>query len=150
MILAQCQARIGTCRMKESIHAGEEIARPADADRGLQAEVSYECQPVKYKDLTSTELAISSWLNSVSAWLSNEPLIHEAVRSFLANRASWYFEHEYAWRCPSGLSAKASEAKGQPGARALPACALPLWKGGGNAHGAQPRDWAYNLPRIEE
>jgi len=23
----------------------------------------------------------------------------------------------------------------------------PLWKGGGNAHGPQPRDWSYNLPK---
>src|SRR6185312_14089838 len=23
----------------------------------------------------------------------------------------------------------------------------PLWKGGGNVHGPQPRDWSYNMPR---
>jgi large subunit ribosomal protein L4 len=23
----------------------------------------------------------------------------------------------------------------------------PLWKGGGNAHGPQPRDWSYSLPK---
>ena len=23
----------------------------------------------------------------------------------------------------------------------------PLWKGGGNVHGPQPRDWSYNLPK---
>jgi large subunit ribosomal protein L4 len=23
----------------------------------------------------------------------------------------------------------------------------PLWKGGGNVHGPQPRDWSYNIPK---
>ncbi|MFH4280816.1 50S ribosomal protein L4, partial [Acinetobacter baumannii] len=23
----------------------------------------------------------------------------------------------------------------------------PLWKGGGNVHGPQPRDWSYTLPK---
>src|SRR6186997_3361798 len=24
---------------------------------------------------------------------------------------------------------------------------VPLWKGGGNVHGPQPRDWSYNMPK---
>src|SRR6266511_2492417 len=75
----------------------------------------------------------------------NEALIHAAVRNFMANarqgtsatktRGDVYDSGRKFWR-----------QKGTGRAR-VASLRSPLWKGGGNVHGPQPRDWSYNLPK---
>ena len=46
----------------------------------------------------------------------------------------------------SGAGRKLWKQKGTGRAR-VASLRSPLWKGGGNAHGPQPRDWSYNMRR---
>jgi large subunit ribosomal protein L4 len=46
----------------------------------------------------------------------------------------------------SGAGRKLWKQKGTGRAR-IASLRSPLWKGGGNVHGPQPRDWSYNLPK---
>jgi large subunit ribosomal protein L4 len=46
----------------------------------------------------------------------------------------------------SGAGRKLWKQKGTGRAR-IASLRSPLWKGGGNAHGPQPRDWSYNMPK---
>ena len=46
----------------------------------------------------------------------------------------------------SGSGRKLWKQKGTGRAR-IASLRSPLWKGGGNVHGPQPRDWSYNMPR---
>jgi large subunit ribosomal protein L4 len=46
----------------------------------------------------------------------------------------------------SGAGRKLWKQKGTGRAR-IASLRSPLWKGGGNVHGPQPRDWSYNMPR---
>jgi len=46
----------------------------------------------------------------------------------------------------SGSGRKLWKQKGTGRAR-IASLRSPLWKGGGNAHGPQPRDWSYNMPK---
>ena len=75
----------------------------------------------------------------------NEPLIHEAVRSFLANRRAGTSATKTRGDV-SGAGRKLWKQKGTGRAR-IASLRSPLWKGGGNVHGPQPRDWSYNLPK---
>jgi len=72
-------------------------------------------------------------------------LIHEAVRSFLANRRAGTSATKTRGDV-SGSGRKLWKQKGTGRAR-IASLRSPLWKGGGNAHGPQPRDWSYNLPK---
>ena len=75
----------------------------------------------------------------------NEPLVHEAVRSFLANRRAGTSATKTRGDV-SGAGRKLWRQKGTGRAR-IASLRSPLWKGGGNVHGPQPRDWSYNLPK---
>ncbi len=46
----------------------------------------------------------------------------------------------------SGSGRKLWKQKGTGRAR-IASLRSPLWKGGGNVHGPQPRDWSYNMPK---
>jgi large subunit ribosomal protein L4 len=46
----------------------------------------------------------------------------------------------------SGAGRKLWKQKGTGRAR-IASLRSPLWKGGGNVHGPQPRDWSYNMPK---
>jgi len=99
----------------------------------------------KVLDLTSSEVGEIELPDTVFGVPLNEPLIHEAVRSFLANRRAGTSATKTRGDV-SGSGRKLWKQKGTGRAR-IASLRSPLWKGGGNAHGPQPRDWSYNLPK---
>jgi large subunit ribosomal protein L4 len=100
---------------------------------------------VKVLDLTSKEVGEVELADAVFGVALNEPLIHEAVRSFLASRRAGTSATKTRGDV-SGSGRKLWKQKGTGRAR-IASLRSPLWKGGGNAHGPQPRDWSYNLPK---
>lgn len=100
---------------------------------------------VKIMDLTSSEVGEIELVDAVFGVALNEPLIHEAVRSFLANRRAGTSATKTRGDV-SGSGRKLWKQKGTGRAR-IASLRSPLWKGGGNAHGPQPRDWSYSLPK---
>src|ERR1700682_4613689 len=100
---------------------------------------------VKIMALTSTEVGEIELVETVFGVALNEPLIHEAVRSFLANRRAGTSATKTRGDV-SGSGRKLWKQKGTGRAR-IASLRSPLWKGGGNVHGPQPRDWSYNLPK---
>src|ERR1041384_141585 len=99
----------------------------------------------KVLDLTSKEVGEIDLPDTVFGVPLNEPLIHEAVRSYLANRRAGTSATKTRGDV-SGSGRKLWKQKGTGRAR-IASLRSPLWKGGGNAHGPQPRDWSYNMPR---
>src|SRR5213083_3698575 len=99
----------------------------------------------KVLDLTSNEVGEIELPDTVFGVPLNEPLIHEAVRSFLANRRAGTSATKTRGDV-SGAGRKLWKQKGTGRAR-IASLRSPLWKGGGNVHGPQPRDWAYNMPK---
>jgi len=99
----------------------------------------------KVLDLTSNEVGEIELPETVFGVPLNEPLIHEAVRSFLANRRAGTSATKTRGDV-SGAGRKLWKQKGTGRAR-IASLRSPLWKGGGNVHGPQPRDWSYNLPK---
>jgi large subunit ribosomal protein L4 len=99
----------------------------------------------KILDLTSKEVGEVELPEAVFDVEFNEPLIHEAVRSFLANRRAGTSATKTRGDV-SGAGRKLWKQKGTGRAR-IASLRSPLWKGGGNVHGPQPRDWSYNLPK---
>src|SRR6266446_413959 len=100
---------------------------------------------VKIMDLTSSEVGEIELADAVFGVALNEPLIHEAVRSFLANRRAGTSATKTRGDV-SGSGRKLWKQKGTGRAR-IASLRSPLWKGGGNAHGPQPRDWSYSMPK---
>jgi len=100
---------------------------------------------VKVLDLTSKEIGEVELAETVFDVPLNEPLIHEAVRSYQANRRSGTSATKTRGDA-SGAGRKLWRQKGTGRAR-IASLRSPLWKGGGAAHGPQPRDWSYNLPK---
>jgi large subunit ribosomal protein L4 len=99
----------------------------------------------KVLDLSSKEVGEIELPDVVFDVPVNEPLIHEAVRSFLANRRAGTSATKTRGDV-EGSGRKLWKQKGTGRAR-IASLRSPLWKGGGNAHGPQPRDWSYNLPK---
>src|ERR671936_1664397 len=99
----------------------------------------------KVLDLTSKEVGEIELPDMVFGVPLNEPLIHEAVRSFLANRRAGTSATKTRGDV-SGSGRKLWKQKGTGRAR-IASLRSPLWKGGGNVHGPQARDWSYSLPK---
>src|SRR6266480_4593549 len=99
----------------------------------------------KILDLTSQEVGEIELADTVFGVPLNEPLVHEAVRSFLANRRSGTSATKTRGDV-EGSGRKLWRQKGTGRAR-IASLRSPLWKGGGNVHGPQPRDWSYNMPK---
>src|SRR5436189_6472112 len=99
----------------------------------------------KVLDLTSKEVGEIELPDTVFGVPLNEPLVHEAVRSFLANRRAGTSATKTRGDV-SGAGRKLWRQKGTGRAR-IASLRSPLWKGGGNVHGPQPRDWSYNMPK---
>src|SRR5947209_17168832 len=99
----------------------------------------------KILDLTSQEVGELELADTVFGVPLNEPLIHEAVRSFLANRRAGTSATKTRGDV-EGAGRKLWRQKGTGRAR-IASLRSPLWKGGGNVHGPQPRDWSYRIPK---
>src|SRR5437867_12583842 len=99
----------------------------------------------KILDLTSKEVGEIELNDVVFGVPLNEPLIHEAVRSYQANRRAGTSATKTRGDV-SGSGRKLWKQKGTGRAR-VASLRSPLWKGGGNVHGPQPRDWSYKIPK---
>jgi large subunit ribosomal protein L4 len=74
----------------------------------------------------------------------NESLIYYAVSNYLTNQRQGTVQTKTRGNV-SGSGRKLWKQKGTGRAR-VASLRSPLWKGGGNVHGPQPRDWATKLP----
>src|SRR6188474_1708851 len=100
---------------------------------------------VKVRNLKNKEVGEVQLSDAVFDAPFNEPLIHAAVRNFMANARQGTSATKTRGDV-SGAGRKLWKQKGTGRAR-IASLRSPLWKGGGNVHGPQPRDWSYNMPR---
>src|SRR5713226_6276580 len=100
---------------------------------------------VKVRNLKNKEVGDLELSDAVFGARLNESLIHAAVRNFQANARAGTVGTKTRGDV-SGSGRKLWKQKGTGRAR-IASLRSPLWKGGGNTHGPQPRDWSYNLPR---
>jgi large subunit ribosomal protein L4 len=100
---------------------------------------------VKVRDLKNKEVGEIELSDAVFGAELNEALIHAAVRNYMANRRQGTSATKTRGNV-SGSGKKLWKQKGTGRAR-IASLRSPLWKGGGNVHGPQPRDWSYKLPK---
>jgi large subunit ribosomal protein L4 len=100
---------------------------------------------VKVRNLKNEEVGEVELSDAVFDAPLNEALIHAAVRNFLANARQGTSATKTRGDV-SGSGRKLWKQKGTGRAR-IASLRSPLWKGGGNVHGPQPRDWSYNMPK---
>lgn len=100
---------------------------------------------VKVRNLKNEEVGDLELSDVVFGAELNEALIHAAVRNFLANSRAGTVGTKTRGNV-SGSGRKLWKQKGTGRAR-IASIRSPLWKGGGNVHGPQPRDWSYNMPK---
>src|SRR5205085_9645752 len=100
---------------------------------------------VKVKNLKNEEVGELTLSDDVFGAPLNKSLIYEAVKSYMANQRAGTSATKTRGDV-SGAGRKLWKQKGTGRAR-IASLRSPLWKGGGNVHGPQPRDWSYNLPK---
>lgn len=100
---------------------------------------------VRVRNLKNEETGDIELSDAVFGVPLNEALIHAAVRNHLANARAGTVGTKTRGNV-SGAGRKLWKQKGTGRAR-IASLRSPLWKGGGNTHGPQPRDWSYNLPK---
>ncbi|MGA9994192.1 MAG: 50S ribosomal protein L4 [Pyrinomonadaceae bacterium] len=100
---------------------------------------------VKVRNLKNEEVGDFELSDAVFGAEMNEALVHAAVRNFMANRRAGTVGTKTRGDA-SGSGRKLWKQKGTGRAR-IASLRSPLWKGGGNAHGPQARDWSYNMPK---
>ena len=100
---------------------------------------------VKVRNLKNEEVGDLELSEAVFGAPLNESLIHSAVRNAMANSRQGTSATKTRGDV-SGSGRKLWKQKGTGRAR-IASLRSPLWKGGGNVHGPQPRDWSYNLPK---
>jgi len=100
---------------------------------------------VKVKNLKSEEVGELELSDEVFGAPLNKALIYSAVKSYLANQRSGTSATKTRGNT-SGSGKKLWKQKGTGRAR-IASLRSPLWRGGGNVHGPQPRDWSYQLPK---
>jgi large subunit ribosomal protein L4 len=100
---------------------------------------------VKVRNLKNKEVGEVALNDAVFGAELNEALIHAAVRNYRANGRQGTSATKTRGNV-SGSGRKLWKQKGTGRAR-IASLRSPLWKGGGNVHGPQPRDWSYDLPK---
>ncbi len=100
---------------------------------------------VKVRNLKNKEVGEVTLSDAVFGVELNEALIHAAVMNYQANGRQGTSATKTRGNV-SGSGRKLWKQKGTGRAR-IASLRSPLWKGGGNVHGPQPRDWSYNMPK---
>jgi large subunit ribosomal protein L4 len=100
---------------------------------------------VKVRNLKNKEVGEVTLSDAVFGVELNEGLIHAAVKNYLANGRQGTSATKTRGNV-SGSGKKLWKQKGTGRAR-IASLRSPLWKGGGNVHGPQPRDWSYKMPK---
>src|SRR5215470_13637796 len=100
---------------------------------------------VKVKNLNSEEVGELELSDEVFGAPLNKALIYSAVKCYLANQRAGTSATKTRGNT-SGSGKKLWKQKGTGRAR-IASLRSPLWKGGGNVHGPQPRDWSYRIPK---
>lgn len=100
---------------------------------------------VKVRNLKNKEVGEVTLSDAVFGVELNEALIHAAVKNFQANGRQGTSATKTRGNV-SGSGRKLWKQKGTGRAR-IASLRSPLWKGGGNVHGPQPRDWSYKMPK---
>jgi large subunit ribosomal protein L4 len=100
---------------------------------------------VKVRNLKNKEVGDITLSDAVFGVELNEALIHAAVMNYRANGRSGNSATKTRGNV-SGSGKKLWKQKGTGRAR-IASLRSPLWKGGGNVHGPQPRDWSYQMPK---
>jgi large subunit ribosomal protein L4 len=100
---------------------------------------------VKVRNLKNKEVGEVTLSDAVFSVELNEALIHSAVMNYQANGRQGTSATKTRGNV-SGSGRKLWKQKGTGRAR-IASLRSPLWKGGGNVHGPQPRDWSYQMPK---
>lgn len=100
---------------------------------------------VKVKNLKNEEVGDLELSDEVFGAPLNKPLIYDAVKNYLANQRAGTSATKTRGDV-RGSGKKLWKQKGTGRAR-IASIRSPLWKGGGNVHGPQPRDWSYRVPK---
>ena len=100
---------------------------------------------VKVRNLKNKEVGEVSLADAVFGVELNEALIHAALMNYQANGRQGTSATKTRGNV-SGSGRKLWKQKGTGRAR-IASLRSPLWKGGGNVHGPQPRDWSYKRPK---
>ena len=100
---------------------------------------------VKVKNLKNEEVGELELSDEVFGAPLNKPLIYDAVKNYLANQRAGTSATKTRGDV-RGSGKKLWKQKGTGRAR-IASIRSPLWKGGGNVHGPQPRDWSYRVPK---
>lgn len=100
---------------------------------------------LKVRNLKNKETGEIKLSDEVFGVEYNEPLIHAAVRNYLANARQGTVMTKTRGNVRGG-GRKPWRQKGTGRAR-VASIRSPLWRGGGRAHGPQPKDWSYKMPK---
>jgi len=100
---------------------------------------------VKVRNLKNEEVGEIELSERVFGPPLNKALIYEAVKEFRARGRAGTVATKTRGDV-SGAGRKLWKQKGTGRAR-IASLRSPLWKGGGNVHGPQPRDWSYQIPK---
>jgi large subunit ribosomal protein L4 len=115
------------------------------ANRKSQIENGEIMPTVKVRNLKNKEVGEVSLADAVFGVELNEALIHAALMNYQANGRQGTSATKTRGNV-SGSGRKLWKQKGTGRAR-IASLRSPLWKGGGNVHGPQPRDWSYKMPK---
>ncbi|HEX8195721.1 MAG TPA: 50S ribosomal protein L4 [Pyrinomonadaceae bacterium] len=100
---------------------------------------------VKVHNLKNEEVGEIELSDAVFDAPLNEALIHAAVKNYMQNARQGTSATKTRGNV-QGSGRKLWKQKGTGRAR-IASLRSPLWKGGGNVHGPQPRDWSTKLPK---
>lgn len=100
---------------------------------------------IKVRNLKNEEISDLELSDAVFGAELNEGLIHAAIKNFLMNRRAGTVGTKTRGDV-SGSGRKLWKQKGTGRAR-IASIRSPLWKGGGNVHGPQPRDYSTTMPK---
>src|SRR2546423_2211891 len=100
---------------------------------------------VKVRNLKNEEVSDLELSDAVFGAKLNGALIHAAVKAYQASGRQGTVGTKTRGDV-SGSGRKLWKQKGTGRAR-IASIRSPLWKGGGNVHGPQARDWSYSLPK---